>query len=88
MRKLVSFCDYFVICSATSDRQVAAIGDYVEDELKQKQVALKINQTNKDSTWIVYDAGDVVTHVFLKDVRSFYDLEYLWHKAKKIKWQK
>ncbi len=84
MRKLVNFCDYFVICSGNTERQVRAIAEHIDDEFKSAGMAMHFKQGFKASDWIVFDAGDVVTHIFQKDVREFYGLEYLWQEAKEV----
>ena len=85
MRKLVNFCDYFVICSGNTVRQVRAIAEHIDDEFKKLGRALRFKQGFKASEWVIFDAGDVVAHVFVKDVREFYGLEYLWQEAKEVK---
>jgi len=87
MRKLVNFCDFFVICSGNTDRQVRAIAENIDDEFKKLGMALRFKQGLKASDWVVFDAGDVVVHVFQKDVREFYGLEYLWQEAKEVKFE-
>jgi len=87
MRKQVNFCDYFVICSGTSDRQVNAIADNIEEELKKSGVTLKPQGGMRHTNWIVLDAGDVIGHVFQKQAREFYNLEGLWQEAKQITWE-
>ena len=84
MRKQVNFCDYFVICSATSDRLVRAIADNIEEELGKMGVTLSTKGAVRHSNWIVLDTGDVIAHVFQKQVREFYNLEGLWQEAKQI----
>ncbi|MDB4107380.1 ribosome silencing factor [Bacteroidia bacterium] len=75
--------DYFVICHGDSDRQVKAIGDSVEEEtlkvLKEKPVSREGQGENR---WVLLDYVNVVVHVFQKDVRSFYEIEELWHDGK------
>ena len=88
MRKQVNFCDYFVICSASSDRLVKAIADHLEDELKKMGVTLDTKGAVRHSNWIVLDTGDVIAHIFQKQVREFYNLEGLWQEAKQIAWEK
>ena len=88
MKKLVNFCDYFVLCSATSDRHAKAVAEGIEAGLKDSGLSVKLNRNLKDYTWIVLDTGVVVAHVFVKDVREFYNLEYLWREAKKVNWKK
>ncbi|MBB6611231.1 ribosome silencing factor [Pontibacter sp. Tf4] len=75
--------DYFVIASATSDTQLEAIANAVEEEVYK---ATKQNpwqsegRTNRE--WVLLDYVDVVVHVFLKDKREFYALEELWGDAR------
>ncbi|MBN1870671.1 MAG: ribosome silencing factor [Candidatus Omnitrophica bacterium] len=85
MRKVVNFCDYFVICSGNTSRQVHAIAEYIDYEFNKLGRPLRFKQGFKASEWVVFDAGDVVVHVFQKDVRAFYGLEYLWQGAKEVK---
>jgi ribosome-associated protein len=85
MRKCVNFCDYFVICSGNTVRQVRAIADYIDEELEKLGMALRFKQGFKASDWVVFDAGDVITHIFEKDMREFYGLEHLWQEAKQVK---
>ena len=86
MRKRVNFCDYFVICSGTSVRHAQAVASGIEEGLQEDGLKAKLSQRMGQS-WIVYDLGDVVVHVFEKNVREFYNLEYLWREAKTIKWE-
>ena len=87
MRKQVNFCDYFVICSGTSDRQVKAIADHLEEELEKMGVTLNTQGGIRHSNWIVLDTGDVLGHIFQKQAREFYNLEGLWQEAKQIEWK-
>ncbi len=86
MRKIANFCDFFVICSGNTDRQVKAIAEHIEDGLANIGIKTKFKRGTKSSAldWVVLDAGDVVTHIFQKETREFYQLEYLWREAKKI----
>lgn len=85
MRKVANFCDYFVICSGNTDRQVKAIAQHVELSLEKFGIKIPLKEGVSDSSWIILDSGDVVLHVFDKGSREFYGLEYLWQEAKKIK---
>lgn len=87
MRKVVNYCDYFVICSGNTDRMVKAIADHIDDELRKIGNKLAKNQISGKGDWVVIDAGDVVSHIFQKDIREFYKLEYLWQEAKVVKWE-
>ncbi|HEX9972480.1 MAG TPA: ribosome silencing factor [bacterium] len=82
LKKLISFADYFVICSADSDSQVKAISDHITEELKKQQVKVWHVEGYQASTWILMDLVDVVVHIFRPEVRKFYALEKLWGDAK------
>ena len=73
---------YFIICQGNSPSQVEAItesvGDFARERLKEKPshvVGLE------NAQWVAMDYGDVLVHIFLPDVREFYDLEHLWEDA-------
>lgn len=88
MRKLVNFCDYFVLCSGNTDRQVKAIADGIDEGLLDLGVEHNFKKALKTTDWIVLDSGDIITHIFRKDLRDFYHIESLWQDAKPIKWEK
>jgi ribosome-associated protein len=81
LSKLVSFTDYFVICSADSDTQVKAISDQVDKTLSDEGVKCWHKEGLKALSWVLMDYVDVVVHVFKKDAREFYNLEKLWGDA-------
>ncbi len=87
MRKMVNYCDYFVLCSGNTNRLVSAISEYIEEKLEELGISVNISQGAKQSNWVVIDAGDVLIHIFQKDLRDFYKLEYLWRDAKKVEWE-
>ena len=81
LRNLVSFTDYFVICSADSDTQVKAIADEVDKVLSDDGIKCWHKEGLKALSWVLLDYVDVVVHVFKKDSREFYNLEKLWGDA-------
>ena len=74
--------DYFVIATASNSRQVEAIIDEVEDELRE-QCAIKPThrEGSSDGSWSLLDYGDIVVHVFQPETREYYRLEALWNDA-------
>jgi ribosome-associated protein len=83
LRKLSSaVCDFFVICSGDSSTQVDGIANsiarFTRKELKEKPWHI---EGKSNSEWILLDYVNVVSHVFYKDARSFYELEDLWADA-------
>ena len=82
---LTIIADYFVIATADSDRQLNAISDELEVQLKtqQNQQPLAIEGT-PTSGWILLDYGDVIIHVFSTSERENYQLESLWSGARPV----
>ena len=77
-----TICQYFVICTGNSPTQVGAItesiGDMVRERLKEKPTHV-VGLEN--AQWVAMDYTDVLVHIFLPDVRAYYDLEHLWEDA-------
>lgn len=83
--ELTSIADYFILCSATSERQAQAIADAVlsrlQDEMKVKPLLVEGTTPGR---WILLDFGDFIFHVFTEDCRRFYGLERLWGDAPNV----
>jgi ribosome-associated protein len=84
IRQLTSFADYFVICSAESDRQIDAICDEIDAALSKEGINIYRREGNADSGWVLLDFGSIIVHVFNETTRQYYDLEQLWEKATPI----
>ena len=84
LRGLSSVADIFIICSALSNRQTAAISDFIERYLKNFGIKPLSVEGKNEGQWILLDYGEVVIHVFYEPVRKFYNLEGLWSDAKRI----
>lgn len=85
LRDIASFTEFFVITSGTNQRQVQAIADEINEQLK-KQLSIKpvrIEGYNA-AEWVLLDYGDFIVHIFEQKAREFYDLERLWRDAKKV----
>ena len=83
--ELTSYADIFIFCSARSNRQVGAIADNIQYNLKKKHKIKPISvEGTKDGHWVLMDYGHVIIHVFYEPIREFYDLEGLWVDAKRI----
>jgi ribosome-associated protein len=78
---LTSMADYFVICTASSDRQARAIADAIEAAMDAQHVRSLSIEGYAAGNWILLDYADVVFHVFQQDPRHFYALERLWGDA-------
>ncbi|MBT8373840.1 MAG: ribosome silencing factor [Deltaproteobacteria bacterium] len=85
VRVLTSVADAFIICSGRSNRQVTAIAEFIQTELKKAGKNPLNVEGKKEGLWVLLDYGHVIIHVFYESVRHFYDLEGLWMDAKRIK---
>ncbi|MDD5196172.1 MAG: ribosome silencing factor, partial [Candidatus Omnitrophica bacterium] len=85
MRKVASFCDYFILCQGTSLRHTNAIAQGIAEDLAKDNLKplSKVSPTD-ESGWVVLDFVSVIAHVFYKPMREFYGLERLWSDAKKV----
>jgi ribosome-associated protein len=76
--------DYFVIASGATDRQVHAIADEIEAQLKAAGLRAIGREGEREAKWILLDFGDIVVHVFQPDEREFYRLEKLWNDTERL----
>ena len=84
--KISSITDYFVICSAINDRQLHAIADDMDKEMKKLSISKLGMEGYREAKWVLIDYGDFIVHIFDKEIRSYYDLELLWGDAPKVEW--
>ncbi len=84
VRGLTSIADIFIICSGRSNRQVSAIGEHIQTELKEKGIRPIGVEGMQDGHWVLLDYGHVIIHVFYESTRNFYNLEGLWADAERI----
>lgn len=82
LRGISGLTDYFVIATGSSEPNIKAIADEVDDKLEalgRKRIGIEgYSQAN----WILLDYGDIIIHVFHKDTREFFGLDQMWNHAK------
>ena len=86
LRGISSVADFFVIATGTSDRQLRAIADQIDQDAKSmghQRFGLSGYET---ASWVLVDFVDVVVHLFDASRRKYYDLELLWGDAPRIDW--
>lgn len=81
---LGAFTGWFLICTAFSTPQVAAIADEIEGQLQQLGLRIEHREGRNEAEWVLLDYGGFLVHIFTERARLFYDLERLWRPAKKI----
>ena len=78
IRRTAAFADFFVIATAGSARQLNALIDTLEKEMREAGVPLESQEGEPDSGWVLLAFGAVIVHLFSREQRAYYDLEGLW----------
>lgn len=84
VRHLTSLADAFLICHGTSNRQVSAIAEHIQRDLRKQGIKALSVDGLKEGHWVLMDYGHVIIHIFFEATRSFYNLEGLWSDARRI----
>lgn len=82
--ELTTLAEYFVLCTGTSNTQIKALADAVEQALSDAGEEPHHIEGHRDGTWVLMDYSVVVIHIFTEEAREFYDLERLWKDAKAV----
>jgi len=89
LRELTPICDYFVLATGTSRRQLHAISEEIdhklEDDLGDHRMGI---EGYAESRWILLDYGTVVIHLFDNESREYYALESLWAGCQRVAWER
>ncbi len=79
---LIGVTEYFVICTASNNRQVDAVVDEIEEQCRLRGGAKPYHiEGTADGTWSLLDYGSFIVHVFQPETRDYYRLESLWNDA-------
>ena len=82
LTELTSFTDFFVICTAESDRQAKTLKELLSEELRHEYVTAPLSTEGEPASgWVLLDYNTVIVHIFSPQGRAFYRLEELWNKA-------
>ncbi len=84
VREAASFTDYFLICTSHSRPQSNALADEVETRLRALGLAAVGREGSESGEWVLLDYLDFIIHIFQERARGFYDLERLWHAARRV----
>ena len=83
LQGVCSFADYFVVASGASERTLAALSEEVLRRLKRvRRVVARGREGQAESGWILLDFGDVILHLFSRELRDYYRLEDVWRAGK------
>lgn len=82
---VTTIADFFIICSATTERQTQAIANSIEGHLRENlRVKPLLIEGTSPGRWILMDYGDFLVHIFTEECRRFYGLERLWGDAPNV----
>ena len=84
VRSIASFTDYFVICTAESPPQIAAIANDASRKLRAIGLRPHHQEGIPESGWVLIDFGDIILHIFSPDRRAYYDLDAAWSAAPQV----
>ena len=84
VQDLTSIADLFIICSGRSNRQVSAIAERIEMDLKERAIKPLGIEGKEEGQWVLLDYGHVIFHVFYGPIRGLFDLEGLWIEAERM----
>ena len=88
MRDQTPIFDYFVVATGSSNRQLRAISDSIDDVMQKQFGRSRVGREGyEDSHWILLDYGAIVIHLFNESTREYYRLEELWAGAKPVDWK-
>ncbi len=87
VHELIVITDYFVICSASTKRQVKTVIEEIERSIRELGEKPIRREGEEDGGWWLLDYFDVVVHVFGDEERAYYDLERLWRDAPRLEWE-
>jgi ribosome-associated protein len=86
--EVLAITDAFVITSASNERLVRAVVEEVEARIVEETGPSPLRvEGRREAQWVLMDYGDFVVHVFLDEVRAYYDLERLWADAPRFDWE-
>jgi ribosome-associated protein len=79
--------EYFVIASASNRRLVKTLVDEIEEQIREQTGRSPLRTEGvREQQWVLVDYGDVVVHVFLSEIREFYEIERLYNDVPTIPW--
>ena len=84
VRGISPVCDYFVLASGTSARQMRTVADQIVELAEKQNNSAAHTDGYEGESWILIDFVDVIVHLFSDEARAYYDLDNLWGDAKRV----
>ena len=80
IKEISSIADYIIIVTGSSNRHLTSMAEHIEKNLKKIGQKTLSKEGEKQSEWVLLDLGDIIVHLFKKEIREFYNLEKMWSK--------
>jgi ribosome-associated protein len=87
LKDISSITDYFIICSGESSVQVKSIAEAIEEKFSKDKIFPQGKEGLNLAQWALLDYGDIVVHIFVRERRSYYELEKLWLDAPRLSFE-
>jgi ribosome-associated protein len=84
LRGLTTIADYFVVCTAESERQLRAVANSIDEDLVKAGAKRPRIEGSAETGWVLLDFSDVIIHIFSPEQREFYRIERLWKQAQPV----
>jgi len=78
---LTTLADFFILATGTSERQIGAIRNALEESMDESGIRLFNREGMPGDGWVLLDYGQVIVHIFAPEQRAYYDLERRWKEA-------
>ena len=78
VRKITTLTDFFVVCTSESGPQTRAITDHINLTMKKEGAESWHIEGYQHLDWVLIDYVNIVTHIFSKEAREYYEFERLW----------
>ena len=80
IKEISSIADYIIIATGSSNRHLTSMAEHIEKNLKKIGQKTLSKEGENQSEWVLLDLGDIIVHLFKKEIREFYNLEKMWSK--------
>ena len=80
IKEISSIADYIIIATGSSNRHLTSMAEHIERNLKKIGQKTLSKEGENQSEWVLLDLGDIIVHLFKKEIREFYNLEKMWSK--------
>ncbi|QJB57866.1 ribosome silencing factor [Pseudodesulfovibrio sp. zrk46] len=87
VEKVSSVTNMTIVVSARGVKHAKALADYVLDMCAEDNVEFLRMEGQQTGEWILLDLNDVLVHIFLDELRGFYNIEGMWAEAPRVEFQ-